>query len=83
MLEQPLLFTSFSNIHFSNLTSFPITVSQDTFGTLPLIAQYLCDLRDALLRHWSPSTSHSTFPKEAESFPRGGKDPQDMSLPTF
>ena len=83
MLEQPLLFTSFSSIQFFNIPFFPNTVNQDTFGTLPLLVQYLCDIQDALLQHWSPSTSHPTLPKEAESFCRGVKDPQDVPLPTF
>ena len=61
----------------------PNTVSQDTFGTLPLTVQYLCDLRDAMSRHWSPSTFHPTLPIEAEDFPRGAKYPKDVPLPTF
>ena len=46
------------------------TVSQDTFGTLSLPVQYLCDLREAMLRHWSPSSSHPTLPMEG-GFPLG------------
>ena len=50
---------------FSIYPSFPNTVSQDTFGTLPLTVQYLFDLRHAMLRHWSPSTSHPALPRES------------------
>ena len=45
-----------------NSCSFPNKVSQGTFGTLPLTEQYLCDLRNAMPCHWSPSASHPTFP---------------------
>ena len=43
--------------------------SQDTFDTLQLTVQYVCDLLDAMPRHWSPSTSHPTYPWEIENFP--------------
>ena len=72
MLEQPLLFTGCSN-----------TVNQDTFGTLPLTVQYLCDLLDAMPHQWSPSTSHPILPREAEDFYSGGKYPKYVPLPTF
>ena len=62
---------------------FPNTVSQDPHGTLLLTAQYLCDLRDAMPRHWSLINCQPTFPREAEDFIRGGKYPKDMSLPTL
>ena len=65
MLEQSLLLIGCSN-----------TVNQDTFGTLPVIVQYLCDLLDAMPHHWSPSTSHPTLPREAENFHSGGKYPK-------
>ena len=65
-----------------NSPSFLNTGSQDSFATLPLTVQYLCDLRDAMSRQWSPSTSQPTLPKEAEDFPRGVKYPKDMPLPT-
>ena len=58
------------------------TVIQDTFGILPLTLQYLCDLQDAMPLHLSSSTSHPTFPREAEGFLRGGNYPKDMPLPT-
>ena len=75
MLEQPLLFTGFSIQFFNSPTSPNIAIS-DTFGTLPLTVQCLCDLRDTMSCHWSPSTSYLTFP-------RGGKYPIDVPLPTF
>ena len=63
---------------------FPNTVSQDTFGTLPLTVQYLGDLRDAMPRYWSPSTSYPTLPREAEDLAMGGKYLcLDVPLPTF
>lgn len=37
------------------------TVSQATHGTLLPTAQHLCDLWDAMPRHWSPSTSNPTL----------------------
>ena len=36
----------------------PNTVSQATYGYLPLTVQHLCDLRDTMPRHWSPGASH-------------------------
>ena len=57
--------------------------SQDTFDTLPLNVQYVCDLPDAMHRHWSPSTSHPTLPWEPENFPQDGKYPKNAPLPTF
>ena len=63
--------------------TFSSTVSQDTFGNLPLTVQYLCDLWDVMPRHWSRSTSHLALLLEAENFPRGGKHPKDEPLPTF
>ena len=62
---------------FSNI------VIHDTFGTVPLTVQYLRDLQDAMLHHWSPSTSHPNLPREAEDFPRDDKYPKDVPLPTF
>ena len=62
---------------------FPSTVSQDTFGTLSLTVQYLSDLLDTMPRHWSPSTSYPTLPREAEDFLKDGKYPKDVPLPTF
>ena len=59
------------------------TVSQDTFVTLSLTAQHLCDFQDIMPHHWSPHTSHLTLPREAEDFPRGGKYPKDVPLSTF
>ena len=57
MLEQSLLFTGFSSIQFLNSPLFLNIVSQNTFGTLPLTVQYLCDLQDVMPLHWSPCTS--------------------------
>ena len=83
MLEQFLLLTNCSSIQFFNSTPFFNTVSQDTFGTLTLTVQYLWDLQDAILCHWSPSTFQRTHPREAEDFPMVGKYPKDVLLPTF
>ena len=84
MLEQPFFFTGCSSIQFFNSPPFSHTISQNTFGTLALTVQYLCDLQDARPCHWSPSTSHPTHPREAEDFPtRGGKYPKDLPLPTL
>ena len=41
--------------------SFPNTVSEDTLGTLPLTVQYLCELQNLMLLHWSPVTSYLTL----------------------
>ena len=62
MLEQPLLFLLAVQA-FSLLIhpTFPNTVSQNTYCTLSLTVQYLCDLQDTMSRHWSPSTSHLTL----------------------
>ena len=73
MLEQPLLLTGAKGSSFLNHCSLPNKVSQDTFGTLSLAMTYFCNLRDAMPRHSSPSTSHSTLPREAEGFLMGGK----------
>ena len=59
------------------------TVKQNTFGAQLLTVQYLCELRNAMPRHWSPGTSHPTFPREAEDFPRGGKYPSAHILSLF
>ena len=59
---------------------FPNTVVQEIFGTLPLTLQCLCDIRNVIPCHWSPSTSYPTFPKWAEDFPRGGKCLNDVPL---
>ena len=83
MPEQSLLFTGCSSIQFFNSPPFPNTVTQDTFGTLPLTVQYLCDLKDAMPHHCSLSTSNPTVPREVEDFPRDCKYPKDVSLPTF
>ena len=62
---------------------YPNTVSQDTFDTQALTVQYFCDLQDTMPCHWSLSTSHPTFPREREHFPRGDKYPKDVPLPKF
>ena len=88
MLEQPLLFTDCAITQFFNLPHFqtqsvttPLVPSITNHYSLT-INQYLCDLRDAMPRHWSPSTSHQTPPSVADGFPKGGKYPKDVSLPT-
>ena len=40
---------------------FPNTASQATPGSLHLIEQPLCDLRDNMPPHWPPSASHLTL----------------------
>ena len=62
---------------------FPKTVSQDTFDTLALTAQYLCDLWDAMLRIVTKAVSIQPLLREVEDFPRGDKYPKDVPLPTF
>ena len=81
--KTPIGETGCLSIQFFNLPPFLNTVSQDTFGTLPLTVQCLRDLRDVMPLHWSPSTSHQTLPKEAEEFPSHGKYPKDMPLPNL
>ena len=83
MLEHLFLFTGCSSTQFFNSSPFSNTVSQGTFGTVLLTVQYLCDLRNAMSRHLSPSTSHPTLPREAEDFLRRGKYPKGVPLPTF
>ena len=53
--------------------SFSNTVSQATFGYLPLAVQCLCDLRDIIPRHWSPGASHPAFIHGSGGFPWGNK----------
>ena len=77
MLEQSLLLTS-QAATFSIHPFFPNTISQDTFGTLPLTVPYLCDLWNVMPCHWSKNTSHSTLPRKVEDFPRGGKYSKDV-----
>ena len=72
MLEEPLDFTGCSSIQFFHSPPFPNsppppppppplkTVIEAARGYLPLTVQSLCDLRDAMPRHWSPSASHPT-----------------------
>ena len=57
------------------------TVSENTFGTIPLSVQYLYDLRNFMPRHWSTTTFKATLPREAEDVPRGSKYPKDVPLP--
>ena len=64
MLEQPLFFNSPPSA---------ITVSEAARDYLPFTMQYLRDLRDAMLLHWSPNASHLTLARGEEDFPRGGK----------
>ena len=49
-----ILFTGCLSIFLNH----PNTVPQATYGYLPLIVQYLCDLRGTMPRHSSPGTSH-------------------------
>ena len=44
MLQQPLLFIGCSSIQFFNSQPFSQKYQSDTFGTLPLTVQHLCDL---------------------------------------
>ena len=48
--------------------SFPNTVSEDTLGTLPLTVQYLCELQNLMLLHWSPVTSYLTLTYGSRGF---------------
>ena len=78
---QPSLKETGSAQGFFNSPPLPNTLSQDTFGTLLLTVQYFCNLWDAMLCHWSPSTFQPNLPMEAENFPWDGKNPKDVSLP--
>ena len=49
---------------FSIHPFFPNTISQGTFGTLPLTVPYLCDLWNVMSCHWSKNTSHSILPRK-------------------
>ena len=80
MLEQSLLLTS-QAATFSIHPFFPNTISQDTFGTLPLTVPYLCDLWNVMPCHWSKNTSHSTLPRKVEDFPRSDKYSKDVPQP--
>ena len=51
----------------------PDTVSQATYGYLPLTVQHLCYLWGAMPRQRSPGAFPPTVPREAENFPRGDK----------
>ena len=64
MLEQFLYLLAAQASSFLIQPPFPNKVSQDTFSTLQLTAQYFCDLRDSMPRHWATSTSnHSILQK--------------------
>ena len=58
MPEQFFVFTGCSTIQFFNSPPYPNTISKATHDSLQLTVQCLCDLWDAMLLHWSPSTSH-------------------------
>ena len=60
MLRQPLLFDWLPEHSVFWFTPYSHKVSQATFGYLLLTMQHLCDLRDAMPRHWSLSASHPT-----------------------
>ena len=63
MLEQFLYLLAAQASSFLIQPPFPNKVSQDT-STLQLTAQYFCDLRDSMPRHWATSTSnHSILQK--------------------
>ena len=73
MLDHLLLFTCSSSIQFLNSLPFLDTVSYNTLDSLHLTAQPLCDLRDAMRRHWSPVLPTQPLPREAEHIAKGGK----------
>ena len=50
-----LLFTTFSQTQ--------------SVGSLHLTVQPMCDLRDVVPRHWSPSASHPTLAQGSRAFP--------------
>ena len=84
MLEQPLLFTGCSSIQFFNSPPFPKHRQLGhTLYLTPQCVQPLYNFWDAIPGDWSPSGSHPTLPREADDFPRSGKDPKDVPLPTF
>ena len=53
----PYFLTGSLSIQFFDSPPFSHTVSQATFGYLLLTVQHLCDLRDAMPHHWSPTAS--------------------------
>ena len=81
MLDEPLLFTGSSSIQFFNSPPFPNTVSQDTFGNLPLSVQYLFDLPCHVIGDQVLLTQ--PLLREAENFLRGGMYLKDLPLPTY
>ena len=46
---------TFGCLFFLTVQTTPITVSEAILGSLPLAVQHLCDLWDAMPRHWSPA----------------------------
>ena len=64
MREQPFLFTGCSSIQFFNSLPFlkQNRLGQTWYPTHHL--QSLCDLRDTIPGHWSPSACHPTFPRK-------------------
>ena len=59
MLKQPLDFTDCSRTQFFNFFPSPSTVSEAAQVNPPVNVQHLCDVRNAIPFHWSPSASHS------------------------
>ena len=77
-------FLDCSDIQFFHSPPFPNTVSQATFGYLPLTAQHLCDLQNTM----RPASSCQVLPtqplpREAEDYPRSGKDSKHVPLLTY
>ena len=56
MLEALLVFSGCSSIQFFNSLPWPNRISDTVGGNIPLTV-YLCDLRETMPLHWSPSAS--------------------------
>ena len=85
MLQQPLVFSTCSNIQLLVHSPFPNTSTEATLGTLLLTVPHLCDLRDSISHHWSPGRSQFNFQvkQRISNFLRDGKYPKHVPLPTY
>ena len=85
MLEQPLVFSSCSNIQLLVHSPFPNASTEATLGILLLTVPHLCDLRDSISHHWSLGRSQFNFlvKQRISNFLRSGKYPKHVPLPTY
>ena len=71
-LGNPYFFlTGCLDIQFFDSPPFLNTISQTTFGYLPLSLQHLCGLQDAIPFHWSSCAFHSTLAQGSRGFSQG------------